>query len=118
MGAQPPLESWDPDVAATRKTVKGVIDTGRDAIVVFHSYSGLPGGEAMEGLDRASREQAGLMGAVVRLVYFAAFFAETGMASIDYLGSQDLPWFEVQVSRLTFARHILLLLMSLLRTIK
>ncbi|KAK8169812.1 Alpha/beta hydrolase fold-1 [Phyllosticta citrichinensis] len=99
LGAEPPLESWDPDVAAIRKTVKEVIDTGRDAVVIFHSYSGLPGGEAMKGLDRTSRAQAGLKGAVVRLVYLAAFFAETGMALIDYLGGQDLPWFDVQVSR-------------------
>ncbi|KAK8430146.1 Alpha/beta hydrolase family-domain-containing protein [Phyllosticta citricarpa] len=99
LGAEPPLENWDPDVAAIRKTVKEVIDTGRDAVVVFHSYSGLPGGEAVKNLDRSSRAQAGQTGAVVRLVYLAAFFADPGMALIDYLGGQDLPWFEVQDKR-------------------
>lgn len=97
LGSEPPLENWDPDVAAIRKTVKEVVDSGRDAVVVFHSYSGLPGGEAMKGLDRSSRAQAGLQGAVIRLVYLAAFFADPGMALIDYLGGQDLPWFDVQV---------------------
>ncbi|KAK8199727.1 Alpha/beta hydrolase fold-1 [Phyllosticta capitalensis] len=96
LGSEPPLENWDPDVAAIRKTVKEVVDSGRDAVVVFHSYSGLPGGEAMKGLDRSSRAQAGLQGAVIRLVYLAAFFADPGMALIDYLGGQDLPWFDVQ----------------------
>ena len=43
------------DTQAVREVVLEVLDTGKDVIVVPHSYGGLPGGGAAYSLDKTSR---------------------------------------------------------------
>ena len=50
----------------------------QDVIVVMHSYSGIPGSQALEGLDKKSCEAKGLKGGVVRLVYIMSFIVPEG----------------------------------------
>ncbi len=78
VGAEPPLESFDEDVALIHGTVERLADAGKDGIVVMHSYGGLPGSEAMEGLSREDRKQKGLDGGVVGLVYLCAWMVPEG----------------------------------------
>ena len=49
-----------------------------DVIVVMHSYSGIPGGQALDGLDKKTTTEQGLKGGVVRLVYIMSFIVPEG----------------------------------------
>ena len=46
--------------------------------MVIHSYSGIPGGQALEGLDKKSRSERGLQGSVIRLIYVLSFIVPEG----------------------------------------
>merc|ERR1711939_544500 len=46
-GANPPLKSFDPDVLAVKDVVNKVLSTGKDVVMIFHSYGGVVGCEAL-----------------------------------------------------------------------
>lgn len=72
-GASPPLDDFTKDVEVIRSTVTKLVEDDKEVIVVMHSYSGIPGGQALEGLDRTTRAERGLQGGVRRLVYIMSF---------------------------------------------
>lgn len=77
-GSTPPTPDFSADVTIIRNTVLDLVDQGREVVVVLHSFSGITGGTALEGLDIASRAAKGLKGGVVRLIYVAAFLVPEG----------------------------------------
>ena len=53
-----------------------LVDQGREVVVVMHSYSGLPGGEALKGFGK--KERQGLEGGVILLVFVMAWIVPVG----------------------------------------
>ncbi len=76
VGANPPHYDFAGDVAAIRDAVTQLVEQGRNVVVVMHSYSGLPGGEALKGLGK--KERAGLRGGLLRLVFVMAWIVPAG----------------------------------------
>lgn len=85
------------DVAHTKSVIQTLADQGRRIVVVNHSYGGLVGAGAVEGLGLKQRAQAGLSGGVIQVVWMAAFVAPKGMSVIDMLGGDYLPWMLLKV---------------------
>jgi pimeloyl-ACP methyl ester carboxylesterase len=77
-GSVPPNPDWCADVDVIRKTVLDLIDKERDVVVVMHSFSGMTGGTALDGLDKESRISKDLKGGVSRLIYVVAFIVPEG----------------------------------------
>ena len=77
-GADPPIDDFTKDVETIRSTVSELVEAKKDVIVVTHSYSGIPGGEALEGLDAYSRKENGYEGGVIRLIYIMSFLVPEG----------------------------------------
>ncbi|KAH6721258.1 prolyl aminopeptidase-like protein [Leptodontidium sp. 2 PMI_412] len=97
-GASPPLKSFDPDVLAVRDVVNKVLSSGKDVIMIFHSYGGVVGCEALkEYVNEVSTGKGGKQGwgKVRRLVFVAAFALPEGGSLMAALGFQPLPWFEI-----------------------
>jgi len=69
VGGNPPTYDFTEDVRAIRNLVTDLADSGAEVILVMHAYGGLPGGEALYGLGKGEREQRGLRGGVIRLVF-------------------------------------------------
>ncbi|KAJ5776792.1 hypothetical protein N7520_000038 [Penicillium odoratum] len=65
---------------------------GKKIVVVAHSYGGMVGAGAVKGMEYAKRKKDGSNGAVVILVYLAAFVAKSGTSLQDMLGEKWLPW--------------------------
>ena len=80
VGASPGLKNFDEDVAAISKVVSSLVDDGNEVIVLMHSYSGLPGSAAMEGLGVKDRLKDGKKGGVKRLVYVSSYVLKEGEA--------------------------------------
>ena len=76
-GSNPPLPDWSADIEVIRSTVSELVKE-HDVVVVTHSFSGMTGGTALEGLDKASCAAKGLKGGVIRLVYIMAFMVPEG----------------------------------------
>ena len=74
----PKMQDNAGDLDAVRKTVSSLVEAGKDVIMLMHSYGGIPGTGALEGLGKAQREVDGKKGGVIRLVYAAAYALRTG----------------------------------------
>lgn len=86
-GSNPPTPDWSQDVELVRKTVSDLV-LEQDVIVVMHSFSGMTGGTALEGLDKKACTTRGWKGGVVRLVYIAAFLVPEGFQHSPH-GTRD-----------------------------
>ncbi|ROV89595.1 hypothetical protein VMCG_09926 [Cytospora schulzeri] len=76
-GVVPPVPDYSQDVDVIRKAVEDLVRE-HDIVVVMHSYSGLPGGTALEGLDKQTCVSKGLKGGVIRLIFICAFLVPEG----------------------------------------
>ena len=66
------------DAASIKSVVSGVVNHGKEVVLVMHSYAGFPGTEATEGLGKAELQKQGKNGGVVGLVYVAAWMPPVG----------------------------------------
>ena len=75
-GASPPAEDFSGDVDAIRGQATRLISEHKELIVVLHSFSGIPGTEALHGLGKSSGS-SGSEG-VIALVYIASHVPRAG----------------------------------------
>ncbi|KAK7551442.1 Alpha/beta hydrolase fold-1 [Phyllosticta citricarpa] len=87
-----PTKSLPDDAAVLRAKLETLADRGQDIVLVVHSYGGLVGANAVEGLGYEQRKRAGKKGGVIMFVYLAAFVVPKGKNIKDMLGGQFLPW--------------------------
>lgn len=99
--AEPPNKHLNDDIEHLRATLNQLTDEGKETVVITHSYGGLVGAGAVEGLELSKRQQNGQAGGVVMLIYMSAFVVPKGSSLKDMLGGQTLPWMKFDVSSLT-----------------
>ena len=99
-GSSSPLTSNQPDVIAVRQVLEELTDTGKEIIVVAHSYGSIPACEAVQGLGCEERGRLGKAGGVVRLVFIAAWLLREGEKPPDIIGRYEMeaPWVRFEVS--------------------
>ncbi|GKZ65960.1 hypothetical protein AnigIFM50267_010319 [Aspergillus niger] len=96
IGAEPPSKTLADDVAHLRSELVSLIDKGKDIILVLHSYGGVVGSGAVEGLGSAERAQQGKPGGVIMVVYMSAFAIPKGKSLLDMLGGRFLPFMKAE----------------------
>ena len=103
-GAMPPNMTFDEDVRAIRDCLTTLVESDeKEVILVVHSYTGMPGAEAPKGLGKKERQEKGLNGGVIRLVFIMAFAMPEGFQPTAG-GAQMPEWMKVdlEVSFSTF----------------
>lgn len=108
VGAEPPNKSLTDDVSHVRSVLQQLAEEGRLLVVVAHSYGGLVGAGAVQGLDYVQRSQSGQTGGVIMLVYMTALVAPSGNSLYDMIGGKWFPWIKVKVVLLRCVPSILL----------
>ncbi|KAF6802426.1 hypothetical protein CSOJ01_11607 [Colletotrichum sojae] len=97
-GSTPPPE--DPpgaDVRCIRAAAGGILDSGRDVVVIAHSYGGIVASEAFSGLG------VGKKGAGVRMLIYVAGFMTTGDVTIeDIVLREGSDWLSRNIDPTTF----------------
>ncbi|KAG8964985.1 hypothetical protein FRC05_003512 [Tulasnella sp. 425] len=83
VGASPPLDDFQPDVAAIRAAIVSSADAGSEAVLFAHSYGSVPASEAVKGLTKSDIQSQGKSGGVVHFVLCAAFLIPEGVSSIN-----------------------------------
>lgn len=77
----------DSDSDALRKDVLiPLVSQGKDIVLLMHSYGGLYGSNAVQGLSKLERKSAGQQGGVVGLIYVTAVTPFVGKSLMDILG--------------------------------
>ena len=61
-----------------------LLDDGKGVVVVMHSYGGLPGSAAVEGLSKDERQKHGQKGGIVGLIYLAALLVPEGKNNASF----------------------------------
>ena len=94
-GSKSPLTSNEPDVVVIQQVLKELSDSGKEIIVVAHSYGSIPTCEAIKGLGN----EKGLAG-VTRLVFIASWLLQEGERPPDIIGRHNIeaPWVRFEVS--------------------
>ncbi|KAL4993613.1 alpha/beta-hydrolase [Aspergillus recurvatus] len=77
-GARPPNSTVFTDADHIHSFVESLADTGREVIVLMHSYGGQVGTNGLDQLDVQSRRAKNLRGGVVRLIYVCAQALQLG----------------------------------------
>ncbi|KAJ5279495.1 hypothetical protein N7478_004867 [Penicillium angulare] len=85
LDSSPPLTSWEADAQEVRRVIMNHLDHGKNVIMIAHSFGGVAMSEAVKGLGRKARQDQGLQGAVVRLVYMAAVVIPIGQSYMDQM---------------------------------
>ncbi|KAF4634741.1 hypothetical protein G7Y89_g3365 [Cudoniella acicularis] len=99
-GATPPHQDFNGDVDAIRKSLTELVLYEKEVVLVVHSYTGLPGGEAPEGLGKKVREQKGLKGGVIRYVVINGFATPAGFQCVPKGQYDQFPdWMNVDVDK-------------------
>lgn len=96
LNSSPPADSFQPDADALKEVLAEL--RGKDVIVVMHSYSSIPGTDAVGDLVA---NQPDVAARIKRLVYLAAFVPFIGECLGDVIlatGSSDIPYFDYDVS--------------------
>lgn len=101
VGAFSPDKGLHADIEHTHAVLKGMVDAGRQIVLVNHSYGGMVGAGAVEGLGYAQRCKAGLPGGILMVVWMAAFVTPKGKTLMDMLGGKNAPWMVFNVSNLS-----------------
>jgi len=89
IGVSPGLPDFSLDVTAIKAAVSSVIDGGKDVVVVLHSYGGIPGTEALQGLGKKERAGKGEKFGVARIVYIASFAIKAGESMITAIANHQ-----------------------------
>lgn len=90
-----------------RDTTNRIADSGKDVVLVGHSYGGWPASRAVKDADKEARKAAGKEHGVIEIAFFAAFLIpeDADMKFYSYLP----PWIDVRVSPLRIDEAIALL---------
>lgn len=93
----PPTANLEHDTAEVRSTIESLVEEGKQVIVLMHSYGGVVGNNALNGLLWPQRQSRGLPGGVVHLVYMAAFPIPVGTSLSTPFGGKMMPWLDEDV---------------------
>lgn len=95
-----PTPSMYDDADNIHLLVETLADEGKDIVMVMHSYGGLPGTQACEGMSRTERLRASKPGGIVRLLYVGAAVAPVGSSMAGVLRTEmPLPSIETAHGR-------------------
>jgi pimeloyl-ACP methyl ester carboxylesterase len=98
VGAEPPNKGLPHDAAVLREVLERLAGEGKEIVLVVHSYGGLVGQNAVEGLGYRQRKAQGKSGGVIMFVYLAAFVAPKGACIKQMIGGERMPWMRIEVS--------------------
>lgn len=92
-GPEPSNHTWRADVAAVHDIAIPLFSQGREAVIVAHSYGGIPATVSVEGQSVAERESRGLKGGFSAIVYICAFaIPHRGLSVGSVMGGKLPPW--------------------------
>ncbi|KAF7587688.1 hypothetical protein BBP40_006874 [Aspergillus hancockii] len=83
----PPTKKLADDAALIRQTAQSLLDSGKTVIAVMHSYGGVVGTEALQGL------------ALKRLIYMTAFVPSSGKSLAGMFGGRLPPFIKIDDER-------------------
>ena len=105
----PETATFAHDTKELHKHLTAYADSGHPTIVIMHSYGGVVGSNALNGVLWPQRQQANLPGGVVHLIYMCAMIIPAGTAMVTPFNGEIMPWLDEDkengLQRMKDARH-------------
>lgn len=102
---KPALPSFDEDVKIVHNAIQSAIDTGKDVVVVMHSYGAVVGCEALRGvkvkdlIEPLQNNDDREAGGIIKLVFLSGLVLPVGGSTWKAeKGNDPIPGFECVVS--------------------
>lgn len=96
-GPDPPVNCFESDVASIKAAVTSELRSGRDVLLVAHSYGGITGCEALAAIPESPAENDGMpVGRILGIVFVSAFVAEQGQSLITSYNKRA-DWVRIEV---------------------
>lgn len=97
VGAESPETGLHADIQHAHSVISGLANSGRQIVVVNHSYGGIVGAGAVEGLGYKQRSEKGKSGGVIMVIWMGAFVAPKGKSLYNMLGNRFTDWMIAKV---------------------
>ncbi|KAL7782517.1 Alpha/beta hydrolase fold-1 [Trichoderma ceciliae] len=91
------------DAAHIQNSTSKLVASGKELILVMHSYGGIPGTESAKGLLKKDRQAERKLGGIISLVYVAAFLIPPASSLASFLGFMP-PWIVFDGDKMTVDR--------------
>ena len=110
-----PAHPFTADVAGDSQSIRDNVlvplieEQGKEVVLVMHSYGGMPGSVASNGLGKTQRTQEGKRGGVLGLVFVSGFVLQEGASVADGQGGSLPAW--VKEDDVNFPISFLLILL-------
>ena len=75
------------DAEIIRECLLDLLDSGREVVMLLHSYGGTVGTQAAAGLSQGERAASGLQGGIIHLIYMCGFMLQVD----ESVGGASLP---------------------------
>lgn len=95
------------DIDAVRSTVSKHLEESYNVVLLCHSYGGLVGSNASQGLDAKSRSKDGKAGGIIQILFLSAFIVPNGRSLFDMLGGKSAAWMEIQGDKIETKREMM-----------
>jgi hypothetical protein len=89
-----PGSTWKDDVEVIHKAALPLFDQGREAIMLTHSYGGIPGTHALQGQQVGERAREGKRGGFKAVLYTVSFLIPKGLDLCTMIGGKYLDCME------------------------
>jgi hypothetical protein len=86
------------------KLLLPLVEDGKDVVVLMHSYGGMYGSQAVQGLSKKELERVGKKSGVIALIYVSAVTPVEGKTTLDMMGTDAKnlpPWVDYNVREST-----------------
>ncbi|PNS16083.1 MAP kinase kinase kinase wis4 [Sphaceloma murrayae] len=88
----PEATTAEQDAVAAREVIVRYLDQAKDVVVIGHSYGGIVGSAAAQGLSKSERLASGKTSGVVGLIAIACVLKPEGPSMMEASGGQITPW--------------------------
>ena len=103
VGAGAPTAAPYDDLKKLRTMLEGLVDEGKEVLLISHSYGGVPACQAIRGLQKSERVKFGQPGGIIRIVFMGAFVLKEGQSTWTFTNGQQPPeWARREVSSAPF----------------
>lgn len=79
------------DASYYREHIRKLVDAGEDVIIFAHSIGSVVATEAAQGMGKAERQEKGLLGGVVHLIFLAGYLSAKGDSVFTFYENYPLP---------------------------
>lgn len=100
IGAKAGTATLEDDIQTIRSTLERLAEDEREILLMLHAYGGVPGCQAVRGLEKSQRKEEEKKGGIAQILLMGGFVPESNQSLLEALGGGMPSWAKAEVSLL------------------